>query len=153
MIKLKKILVPTDLSDYSSHALAYAVELASAYGATLHLLHVVDAQWAWPAGSADFPGQIGDHLYDLQKSAQEQLEELKESIEGIEVVESAVMGTPHVEIVRFAREEGVDLIVLATHGRTGIPHVLIGSVAEKMVQMAPCPVLTVHHPEHEFVLP
>ena len=60
---------------------------------------------------------------------------------------------PHAAIVRYARVHDIDLIVLATHGRTGISHTLIGSVAEKVVQMAPCPVLTVKHPEHEFVLP
>ena len=56
-------------------------------------------------------------------------------------------------IIRYARDHDIDLIVLATHGRSGLSHALIGSVAEKVVQMAPCPVLTVKHPEHEFVLP
>lgn len=64
-----------------------------------------------------------------------------------------LLGAPHVEIVRYARKEEMDLIVLATHGRTGLAHALIGSVAEKVVQMAPCPVLTIKHPEHEFIMP
>jgi nucleotide-binding universal stress UspA family protein len=62
-------------------------------------------------------------------------------------------GPPHVQIVQFAREQDVDLIVIATHGRSGLKHVIIGSVAEKVVQMAPCPVLSMKNPEHEFVMP
>ena len=64
-----------------------------------------------------------------------------------------VTGSPFLQVVRMARKEGVDLIVMGTHGRTGLAHVLMGSVAEKVVRKAPCPVLTVKHPEHEFVMP
>ena len=65
----------------------------------------------------------------------------------------ALVGAPHVEIVRYARQQDIDLIVQSTHGRTGLSHALIGSTAEKIVQMAPCPVMTVKNPEHEFVMP
>ena len=63
------------------------------------------------------------------------------------------VGSPHVQIVQHARDEDIDLVVVATHGRSGLKHALIGSVAEKIVQMPPCPALTVKHPEHEFVMP
>ena len=153
MIEIKRILVPTDLSEYAHHALTYAAELASAYDAALYLLHVVDLQWNNAVGSADFPGPVGDMLPRITETAEKDLDEIKEKIEGIEVNASIVTGSPHVEIVRFAREWKVDVIVLATHGRTGLSHALIGSVAEKVVQMAPCPVLSIKHPEHEFVMP
>ena len=71
----------------------------------------------------------------------------------IRVTGCVVLGTPFVKIITVAREEDVDLIVMGTHGLTGLTHIPIGSVAEKVVRKAPCPVLTVKHPEHEFVMP
>ncbi len=152
MIKLKKILYPTDLSEYAVHALPYAIELASTYDARLYLLYVVDNYLLGAPGSG-FAGQPDDLLSRVKESGVNSLKYLREQIKGVEVESAVLIGTPHVEIVRFAREQDIDLIVLATHGRRGIAHALIGSVAEKVVQMAPCPVLAVKHPEHEFVLP
>ena len=147
MINIKNILMPTDLSDYAGYALDYAREFASTYGADLHLLHVLDLHWL---GSG---AVIANALPQYQQDKQDQLNAMKSEIEGIDVKATVATGVPHVAIVRYAREHDIDLLVLATHGRTGISHALIGSVAEKVVQMAPCPVLTVKHPEHEFVLP
>ena len=147
MINIKNILMPTDLSDYAGYALNYAREFASTYGADLHLLHVLDLHWL---GSG---AVIANALPQYQQDKQDQLNAMKSEIEGIDVKATVATGVPHVAIVRYAREHDIDLLVLATHGRTGISHALIGSVAEKVVQMAPCPVLTVKHPEHEFVLP
>jgi nucleotide-binding universal stress UspA family protein len=153
MIRLKKILLPTDLSEYSRHALPYALELARSYGATLHLVHVVEAQWAGPLASAEFPGQVEDALKYNREAGEKALRKMKEDIKEVAVETHVLVGAPHVEIVRLARREKMDLVVLATHGRTGLAHALIGSVAEKVVQMAPCPVLSIKNPEHEFVLP
>lgn len=153
MIKIEKILVPTDLSDYAVHALHYARELAATYGARLYLLHVVDTHWVGPPWAAEFPGQVQDYMQQFRQNGKDGLNALVKEIKGIEAEAVVEMGTPHVEIVRFAREQHIDLIVLATHGRRGLSHALIGSVAEKVVQMAPCPVLSVKHPEHEFVVP
>lgn len=152
MIRIKNILVPTDLSDYAAYALNYGREFASAYGARLHLLHVLDYYWATPA-TADFPGLPGNIVLKYEKEKQDQLSALVNEIEGIDVLDAIKRGVPHVAIVRYARHHDIDLIILASHGRTGISHALIGSVAEKVVQMAPCPVLTIKHPEHEFTLP
>jgi nucleotide-binding universal stress UspA family protein len=69
------------------------------------------------------------------------------------VVRELRKGSPFLEIVRYAKDKNIDLIVLGTHGRSGLSHVLLGSVAERVVRKAPCPVLTVRHPEHEFVMP
>lgn len=71
----------------------------------------------------------------------------------LNVVPEVAEGTPFEEIVRFARDKDIDLIVMGTHGHTGLAHLFLGSVAEKVVRRAPCPVLTVRHPEHEFVHP
>ena len=147
MINIKNILMPTDLSDYAGYALNYAREFASTYGANLHLLHVLDLYWL---GSGTV---IANALPQYQQDKQDQLNAIKSEIEGVDVKATVATGVPHVAIVRYARDHDIDLIVLATHGRTGISHALIGSVAEQVVQMAPCPVLTVKHPEHEFVLP
>ena len=103
--------------------------------------------------SAEFPGMVENQIEANKKSAQEAMEQMRAALADAEVEIMVLVGAPHVEIVRFARSEDIDLITLATHGRTGLAHALIGSVAEKVVQMAPCPVLTIKHPEHEFGLP
>lgn len=152
MIKIRKILYPVDLSEYSLHALPYATELAATYKAKLYLLYVVDNYLIGMPG-AGFAGQPDDLLERVKESGESNLKNLVAQIKDAPAESAVLIGTPHVEIVRFAREEDIDLIVLATHGRKGIAHALIGSVAEKVVQMSPCPVLTIKHPEHEFVLP
>jgi nucleotide-binding universal stress UspA family protein len=73
--------------------------------------------------------------------------------ENLTVVREIRQGSPFLEIIRYAKEKNIDLIVLGTHGRSGLAHVMLGSVAERVVRIAPCPVLTVRHPEHEFVMP
>ncbi|MBD06799.1 MAG: universal stress protein UspA [Gemmatimonadetes bacterium] len=126
---------------------------ASSYGASLYLLHVIDAQWIATSGSVAFPEYGSNILERLEKYAEKGLIKLAETIGEIDVVTSLRVGSPHVQIVQHARDEDIDLVVVATHGRSGLKHALIGSVAEKIVQMAPCPVLTVKHPEHEFIMP
>ena len=153
MIKLNKILCPMDLSENSAHALPYAVELAKTYNATLYLLHVVDAYWLESLAMAQLPDYSTKSFNHPAETTSGELQIIKAGIQDVEVETTEVFGTPYVEIVRFARQQDIDLIVLSTHGRTGLKHALIGSDAEKVVQMAPCPVLTIKHPEREFVLP
>lgn len=150
-IQLQNICVPVDFSDTSAAALNYAKALAEAFGAKLHLLHVL-VNW-FPDG--DFP--VSPQVYvELEKSARTQLanqltpEETKKYTARTELVSGS---SEFVEIVRYARNQKIDLIVMGTHGRGAIAHMLMGSVAEKVVRKAPCPVLTVRHPEHEFVMP
>jgi len=150
-IKLQNICVPVDFSDTSAAALKYAKALAEAFDARLHLLHVL-VQWV-PDG--DFP--ISPQFYvGLEESARKQLEtqltpdERKKYRAQLELISGL---SEFVEIIRYAREKSIDLLVLGTHGRGPIAHMLLGSVAEKVVRKAPCPVLTVRHPEHEFVMP
>lgn len=153
MIRIQRILVPLDLSDYAEHALPYARELAATYGARLHLLHVVDSQWVATTGGVAFPEYGSNIMERFEKEGEKGLVRLAETFEEADVVTAIRVGPPHVQIVQYARDEEIDLVILATHGHGGLKHALIGSVAEKVVQMAPCPVLTLKHPEHEFIMP
>lgn len=150
-IKLQNICVAVDFSDTSAAALSYAKALADAFGAKLHLLHVL-VNWV-PDG--DFP--VSPQFYvGLEESARKQLDALLTDDERTKYQAklSLISGlSEFVEIVRYARDNKIDLLVLGTHGRGAIAHMLMGSVAEKVVRKAPCPVLTVRHPEHEFVMP
>jgi universal stress protein A len=150
-IKLQSICVPVDFSDTSAAALTYAKALCDAFGAKLHLLHVL-VNWV-PDG--DFP--VSPQLYvDLEQSARKQLEAQISPEERVKYqahLELVNGMSEFVEIIRYARDKNIDLLVLGTHGRGAIAHMLMGSVAEKIVRKAPCPVLTVRHPEHEFVMP
>lgn len=148
--EIKKILVPTDFSKYSDYALQYAASLARDFGAELFLLHVVPegdlrTMYDYPP---DFP--LEQILNDQKKLAEQQFEQIvrDEAKRGLKVTPLVYSGKAHEEIVNTANNYGVDLIVIATHGRTGLTHVWMGSVAEKVVRLAPCPVLTIKHPEH-----
>jgi len=150
--RLKHVLVPIDFSDCSRKALRYAIPFAREHGAAITLLYVV------PAGSS--LGEYGGLEYaavqdDLRDSGGKQLVELATTEVGKTVpVDTQVRtGSPTREILQAARELPADLIVVSTHGRTGLQHVFLGSVAEHVVRRAPCPVLVVREREHEFVVP
>lgn len=156
MITLGKILVPTDFSENGQWALKYAAALAEKFNSELHLLHVL--QNVFPQYAPE-PGVIfastGDFEKELRAAAQASLQKVADSdlVKGKKSVQKIREGQPFVEIVKYAREELIDLIVLGTHGRTGLVHVLLGSVAERVVQKAGCPVLTVRPEGHQFVMP
>ncbi len=149
-MEIKKILFATDFSEGSSHALPYAVDIAKRYGAKLYFVHVIydltkTAGWYVPNASID-------EIYrDIEKSARTELEKsFREMIADFSDIEYAVLkGTPYEEITRFVIENGVDLIVLGTHGRKGIDRMLFGSTAEQVVRNAPCPVLSVRLPKQQ----
>jgi nucleotide-binding universal stress UspA family protein len=152
-IILQRILVPTDFSDKSRPALAYGIALVEQFGASLHLLHVVEAV----VGGETLPWHLGPHEVEraIESSAWDDLRGLL-SLDDQRRLHAEIAlqwGTPFVEIVRYAKEYEIDLIAMGTHGRSGLKHLLMGSVAEHVVRSSPCPVLTVRHPEREFVLP
>ena len=152
--QINNILFPTDFSEYSKKALPYAVSFAERYGATLHVLHVFE-QRVHPAFyimDKSTPFDLDDSLRDRALDALDEFvyPDLRNRISFNCEVTS---GTPFVEIINFARERKIDLIVIATHGLTGLEHMLIGSTTERVVRKAPCPVLSVKDPEHEFVHP
>ena len=157
MIALKKILVATDFSEPSEAVLAYGRELARRFGAALTVLHTVEDILSRSYG---FDGGVTLNDPEMQRqieaSARQQVDaaisdEDREQLKAKGVI--LVSHSPASAITSYAREWGIDLIVMGTHGRGGFAHLLMGSVSERVVQTAPCPVLTVRHPEHEFVLP
>lgn len=141
---IRTILVPTDFSDLSVEAVRYAMSLAGMYGADLHLLHVVDDAPVLAFHTMEMTTEYV--IEDTTRTAEQHLQEFARahSVHGREGVTLAVRrGNPYDEIIRYAAEAKADMIVMATHGRTGLAHVLLGSVAEKVVQHADIPVLTV----------
>jgi nucleotide-binding universal stress UspA family protein len=156
MIALKKILVATDFSEPSDAALAYGRELARTFGASLTVLHIADNILTRAYGVEGVVLADRDLQRDIETSAQRQVdallfEEDRRALGAVGLVLTS--NSPSAAIVTHARDTGADLIVMGTHGRGAVAHLLMGSVAERVVRTAPCPVLTVRHPEHEFVLP
>lgn len=148
MPEIRKILLPTDFSPRAETAKAYAIKLAATFGADLHLLHVLQDPIAVvpESGLAVAPPAV--NMPDLTRAAEEALAGI--TIPAPARIAASVVrsGLPAEEIVRYAGEAGIDLIVQGTHGRTGLAHVLLGSVAEKVVRKAPCAVLTVRPHGH-----
>ncbi len=153
-INLKKIVVPQDFSEYSLHALKYAVTLAGLFGSELIVIHVVEPI-VYPADFSFGQVSIPAMEEEIRKHSEEQLNDLiaKEIPGDIRTTSVIRVGKPFIEIVEISKSENADLIVISSHGRTGMDHVLFGSTADKVVRKAPCPVLTVRPHEHEFVTP
>jgi nucleotide-binding universal stress UspA family protein len=156
MAKLKRILVPTDFSEHSEHAAAYAIELARQYGANeIHCIHVSDIPADLLATSAYYmTGPSEQFVEQVRDEGRKGLDAfVKKNFKDVPVKAVFLEGRPFVEIIRYARENEIDLIVISTHGRSGLKHALFGSVAEKVVRKAPCPVLVVKQDERDFVIP
>jgi universal stress protein A len=147
MTRFETILVPTDFSDHSAAALAIATEFAKTFGAKIRLLHCyrLDPTDVSPYGVAA-PASYDSRIRD---AAERQLKEIREKlqVEGIETDTSLTCDFPSESIAKLAEEIGADLIVMGTRGIAGLKHVMLGSVAERTVRLAQCPVLTVRAPE------
>lgn len=148
---IKKILIPIDFSDYSKAALKYSVSFAKVFNAELILIYVVEPVIYPPDFSM---GQVALPTVDLDLNtrAKEELDKLvKTEINSTLKARTTVRtGKPFVEIIECAKEEDIDLIIIATHGHSGVEHILFGSTAEKVVRKAPCPVLTLREPIKGF---
>ena len=154
-MEIKKILAPTDFSDYAKGGVDYAIEFASQFKADLILLHVVAEELFAIMGE-------GTTVYPVDEMMQDRRNEMQEFVSqsvrprlgaGATVKEIVSLGSPFVKIVETAKNEGADLIVMSTHGRTGLSHLLIGSVTERVVRNAMCPVVSIRPSKHEFALP
>lgn len=147
---IKKILFPTDFSEGSDNALPFAVDLAKRYSAKLCVIHImydITRSIGWYA-----PHIPLDDLYnDIASHAKKEIEEYGAGLfSGLSSIERILLkGVPYAEIIRFANENTIDLIVMGTHGRKGIDRVIFGSTAERVVRDAPCPVLCVRQPIHQ----
>ncbi len=142
MVDIKKILVPTDFSDGSMAAVQYARELAPGLGAEVLLLHVLPSPlYPFALNTTSVPTLEKE----LRHGVAQRLEELAVAEQGQGIEARAVMrsGIPFSEVIDTAKDEEVDLIVMSTHGYSGIKHLMLGSLAEKVVRSAPCPVLVV----------
>lgn len=153
MIAIKNILVATDFSEPSGVALAYGRDLARSNRARLHVLHSVDDISARASMDGGF---VGDLQGDLEAGARRDLDALmrdedRTALSAVAVVTRGL--NPADIIINYAKANSIDLIVTGTHGRGGIKHLLMGSVAERVVRTAPCPVLTVRAHERDFIVP
>ena len=152
MISLKKILCPIDHSDCSKEALKYAVSFAMKDEAKLYLLHIIDIR-SFNDSLVSMSQQIPDKE-TLEQLRMKLLDCIPEDIrDDMDVEATVIQGIPFAEIISTAKEKEIDMIVIGSHGRTGISHMMLGSVSEKVVRKAPCPVLTVRQPGHEFMMP
>jgi universal stress protein A len=154
MLALKNILVATDFSEPSGVALAYGRDLARAYNARLHVLHVVENIMIRYSSEVGFA--VPDFQGDLETAARRDVAALvtDDDRRALDVVTAVETGTNLAEaIVEYAKANAIDLIVAGTHGRGAVQHFLMGSVAERVVRTAPCPVLTVRAHERDFIAP
>jgi nucleotide-binding universal stress UspA family protein len=143
---ITRILVPVDFSAHSEKAVRYAKTLGHALRAQVTLLHVVQDPFVTGAGQAEaFVPNMPELLNEMLKTAYAQMAELEGRLlaQGFTVQSAVIKGVPAREIVEYARTGAFNLIVMGTHGRTGLSHALLGSIAERVVQKAPCAVLTV----------
>lgn len=152
MIKIKRVLVPTDFSDSARHALGYGVSFAREFGAELLLVHVVENLTLGYASDL-FPVPMAEVFEEISGYAKAELGKLAAEArgKGVSVREIVAQGKPSAEIVRIAGEEQTDIIVLGTHGKGMLDKALFGSTTERVIRKAPCPVLSCRLHEHEFV--
>ncbi len=144
MIKVKKILCPVDYSVCSQEAFKHAAHIARMESAKLYLMHVIDVRSFGHESVLDFDvPKPGDDA--IKRIREELTKKAGDEVKGIEIETVVVVGVPVKDILNVAKDKEVDLIVIGTHGRTGVPHLIIGSVAENVVRKAHCPVLTVRH--------
>jgi nucleotide-binding universal stress UspA family protein len=148
---LDRILVPVDFSDNSKKALQYAIPFAEQFKASITVLYVVEPA-VFPSdfgfGQMSFPDVEREMVDKAETELRKIVDELRTSVTIVPVVLS---GIPFVEVTGYADENDIGLIILATHGRTGVEHILFGSTAEKIIRKSPCPVLVVRAEEHEFI--
>lgn len=150
-MQVKRILFPTDFSDFSKTAEKTACDLADQFGAELHVLHVLHDLFLTMPQTAAALLISPNSLEQVVNSAEVEIQKIPLSVwaSSKNVVRAVRIGSTYDAIVQYAKENAIDLIVIGTHGRSGLVHVLLGSVAERVVQHAPCSVLVVRSPSSE----
>jgi nucleotide-binding universal stress UspA family protein len=156
MIAIKNILVATDFGEAADRALSYGRELAARFGATLHVLHVAENIYMTAFAADTYASYAPDLQRDIEQAADRKLHEALIDSDGsgpTTVPALVTSSSPAFAIIDYARQHAIELIVMGTHGRGAVQHFLMGSVAERVVRLAPCPVLTVRSHERDFVQP
>jgi universal stress protein A len=149
----KKIVCPVDFSEFTTEIVAYAVSIATKFDAELHLLHVIpNLNYFTPYESFLTPENLVAIERNIEKEVQKDFSKITEEIE-IPAQTAVKQGVTFVEIIDYVKDQAMDLVVMGTHGRSGVEHILIGSVAEKVVRKAPCPVLTIRPKGKHFKMP
>lgn len=145
MVAIRRILVPTDFSEPAEAALRYAKALAEEFGSTLHLMHVVPEPYIYPWGTEISTMPLVDLLTSSETQAADRLKTLVDDTGPLRgrVKTITAIGTPVDKILQQVADDGIDLVVMGTHGRGAVGHLLLGSVAERIVRRSPVPVLTV----------
>jgi nucleotide-binding universal stress UspA family protein len=154
MIRISNVLVATDFGPASDPAVSYGREFARTFGARLHVLHVVDNPIVY-SGTEAVGVNFAQIQADLEAAARQAMDRTvtAEDREQLRAVSAILTGPPAFEIAEYARVNEIDMVIVGTHGRRMISHLLLGSVAEKVVRIAPCPVLTVRPSERDFIQP
>ncbi|MFT7460684.1 MAG: universal stress protein A [Planctomycetota bacterium] len=152
MINIERILWPTDFSDNSKVAQLYACELAKQFGAELHIIHVIiDPAYFMTSMGV---GYIPDHYEaDIREHSDEELGKLPTgvAVDGLIIIRKTIYGAAAEDITSYANDHGISMIVMGTHGYSGMNRLLLGSVAEKVVRISSCPVLTIHADDNQFI--
>jgi nucleotide-binding universal stress UspA family protein len=149
----KKIVCPIDFSEHTSEIVAYAASIAKKFNAELHLFHVIpNLNYFTPYESFLTPENLVAIEDNINAEVNRDFDAVIKGIDG-PVKKVIKTGVAFVEIIDYVKTEAIDLIVMGTHGRSGIEHILIGSVAEKVVRKAPCPVLTIRPKDRSFQMP
>ena len=149
-----RILVPVDFSEFTDDIISYATEIAQKFGSAIHLVHVIPNMGYF----APYESYLAaENMVTVQKGVEievrQNLEEVAARISGIPVTRAVLTGVSFVEIVQYVKSENIDLVIMATHGRGGLEHIIIGSVAEKVVRRSPCPVLTIRPAAKQLKVP
>lgn len=155
MLKIEKILIPTDFSEQSKVAVPYALDMANRYDAELHVIHVFDEAALDPMFFSYSEKNAQEFFNEVEEGFEAEVESFLDIPGELDVNLYPVLanGNPFVEIIRYAKEQDMDMVIIGTHGRTGLSHMLLGSVAEKVIRKAHCPVLAVRSPDFEFEPP
>lgn len=149
----KKILCPIDFSEFTDEILEYALDITKKFNAELHLIHVIpNLNYFTPYESFFTPENLIVVEQNLETEVNKDFDNVMKKID-IPVKKIIKTGAAFVEIIDYVKSESIDLVIMGTHGRTGIEHILIGSVAEKVVRKSPCPVLTIRPKSQKFKMP
>ena len=150
----KTILVPLDFSDYTDEIMNVALQLAEKFASAIHLLHVIpNMDYFTPYESFLSVENLVNVQREIEREVGKDMEAVSKNIKGIPVTKAIHTGVAFLEIIDYVRTEKIDLVVMGTHGRGGLEHILIGSVAEKVVRKSPCPVLTIRPAGKKFSMP